>query len=373
MNLRALTRGDAAVAGAAALLLIASFLPYWSIDCPAGAPSSVCSSSVWNSNLFPVLPSVYLLGIAAAALILLQRFQGEAAKSRQILGLRLDQWGVSFSVVALWTALWSLGAGADHSWGAYLGVFSVLVLAGAAAAGPLVPALQAPLLTDKPAAPQGYQPPVGGGYPGAGQGYPQQGGYGFPAPGLGQPGQPGQPLPGQQAPGQAFGGGQPQQPGGYGFPAPGYGQPGQPGIGQPVAGQPTPDFGYGQPNPAAGQPQDAAAFAPAAAQAAQAPAPAPAPAAAQAAPVAAQAPAPEPTPAAQAPAPAPAADFAPFWFAVPEPRRLAPKDGSAGPPVGELLPGTWYLAVDQRGSALIAQLQDGSQGVLTDSSGIQRG
>lgn len=267
-------------------------------------------------------------------------------------------------MVALWTALWSLVAGSNHSWGAYLGVLAVLVLAGAAAAGPLVPALQAPLLTDKPAAPQGYQPAVGG-YPGAGQGYPQQGGYGFPAPGVGQPGQPGQPLPGQQGPGMTFGGGQPQQQGGYGFPAPGAGQPGQPLPGQPGLGQPTPDFGYGQPNPAAAQPQDAGAFAPAAAQAA----PAPAPAAAQSAPVAAQAPAPEPTPAAQAPA----ADFAPFWFAVPEPRRLAPKDGSAGPPVGELLPGTWYLAVDQRGSALIAQLQDGSQGLLPDSTGIQRG
>ncbi|MCX4749409.1 DUF5336 domain-containing protein [Kitasatospora sp. NBC_01287] len=355
MNLRALTRGDAAVAGAAALLLISSFLPYWSIDCPRYALSSSCSSSVWNSSLFPILPSVYLLGIAAAALILLQRFQGEAAKTRQILGLRLDQWGVSFSVVALWTALWSLGANSDHSWGAYLGLIAVLVLAGAAVAGPLVPALQGPLVTDKPAAPQGYQPAVGG-YPGAGQGYPQAGGYGFPAPGVGQPGQP---VPGQQGAGQTFGGGQPQ-PGGYGFPAPG--QPGQPGAGQP--GHPGQDFGYGQPGLGAQpqpQPHDAAAFAPAA-QAAPAPA----------APVAAQAPAPAPIPE-PTPAPAPAADFAPYWFAVPEPRPLAPKDGPAGPPVGELQPGTWYLAVDQRGSALVAQLQDGTQGLLNDTSGIQRG
>ncbi|GAB2716761.1 hypothetical protein [Kitasatospora kifunensis] len=357
------------------LLLISSFLPYFSIDCPQYVPSASCSSSVWNSDLFPILPSVYLLGIAAAALVLLQRFQGEAAKTRQILGLRLDQWGVSFSVVALWTALWSLGAGSNHSWGAYLGVISVLVLAGAAVAGPLVPALQAPLLSDKPAAPQGYQPAVGG-YPGAPQGYQQPGGYGFPAPGAGQP------VPGQQVPGQSFGGqqfgGQPQQPGGYGFPAPEAGQqglgqpaPGQQGPGHQGAGQPGQEFGYGQPAAGAqpvpgaaaqGQPQDAAAFAHAAA-------PAPA-AAAQAAPAAAE---PAPAVQAQAPAPAPAAEFAPFWFAVPEPRQLAPKDGPAGAPVGELLPGTWYLAVDQRGTALVAQLQDGTQGVLTDVSGIQRG
>ncbi|MFF7631946.1 hypothetical protein ACFZB9_02155 [Kitasatospora sp. NPDC008050] len=357
------------------LLLISSFLPYISVDCSPelqrlGGCGSDLSTSVWTSNLFPILPSVYLLGIAAAALVLLQRFQGEAAKNRQILGLRLDQWGVSFSVVALWTALWSLGAGSDHSWGAYLGVLAVLVLAGAAAAGPLVPALQAPLLTDKPAVPQGYQQPVGG-YPGAGQGYQQPGGYGFPAPGAGQQ------VPGQSFGGQQFGG-QPQQPGGYGFPAPdagqqGLGQPatGQPGVVQPSVGQPGQEFGYGQPAAglgaqpvpgaaAQGQPQDAAF----AQTAAQAPAAA---AVAQPAPAAA-----EPAPAAQQ-APAPAAEFAPFWFAVPEPRRLTQKDGPAGAPVGELLPGTWYLAVDQRGTALVAQLQDGTQGVLADVSGIQRG
>jgi hypothetical protein len=347
VNLRALTRGDAAVAVAAFLLLISSFLPYWSIGCDLAA----CSSSAWNTDLFPILPSEYLLGILAAVLILLQRFQGEAAKTRQILGLRLDQWGVSFAVVSLWTALWALGRGSDHSWGAYLGLLSVLVLAGAAVAGPLVPALQGPLLTDKPAAPQVFQPQ--GGYPGN-QGFQQPGGYGY-------PGQ-------QPGPGQTFGG-QPQQPGGYGFPAAGAGQPGapfgqqpgQPGVGLP--GQPpVQESPFGGPAPVLGaqaQPQDA--FAPA-----QSVVP-PVSAAEETAVL------PPTTAATPAPAPAPAADFAPFWFAVPEPRRLAPKDGPAGPPVGELLPGTWYLAVDQRGTALVAQLPEGVQGLLTDTSGIQRG
>ncbi|MFE0463806.1 hypothetical protein ACFW1A_31585 [Kitasatospora sp. NPDC058965] len=369
---------------AAFVLLVSSFLPYWSIGCDLDA----CSSSAWSSNLFPILPSEYLLGIFAAALILLQRFQGEAARTRQILGLRLDQWGTSFAVVALWTALWSLGAGSNHSWGAYLGLLAALVLAGAAVAGPLVPALQAPLLTDKPAVPQGY--PQQQGYPGA-QGFQQPGGYGYP----GQP----------QVPGQTFGG-QPQQPGGYGFPAPGAGPLGP---GQTFGGQPQPGQAFGaQPQPApgqtfGGQPQPVAAavgqespfahpaqespFAPAAQES---PFAQPAPAAAQpqdafaAAPVAeAQREVPPPSAAEQTavlppavgtgPAPAPAAEFAPFWFAVPEPRRLAPKDGPAGPPVGELLPGTWYLAVDQRGTALVAQLQDGTQGVLHDVTGIQRG
>ncbi|MYS25744.1 hypothetical protein GTW38_02075, partial [Streptomyces sp. SID7804] len=72
------------------------------------------------------------------------------------------------------------------------------------------------------------------------------------------------------------------------------------------------------------------------------------------------------------PAPAPAADFSPFWFAVPVPRPLFPEDGSPTP-IAELAPGTWYLAVEQRGQALVAQTQDGRRGVLQDTSGIQRG
>ncbi|MCG6493319.1 hypothetical protein [Kitasatospora sp. A2-31] len=302
MNLRALTRGDAAVAGAAVLLFIASFLPYWTVDC-SGRYCGDTSTNAWDSDLFPILPSVFLLGIIAAALILVQRFQGAAAANRQVLGLRLDQWGIAFAVTALWTSIWALGGGPkglDHGFGAWLAVIALIVLAGAAAAGPLVPALKAPLVTDKPAAPQGFA----GGYPGPQPGQPGQ--YGYPAQGQ-------DPL---QAQSPAFGG----QPGGYGYPAPQAGQP--------------------------GQPQDAAAQA-----------------------------APQPAPAVQAqPGPAaPAADFAPFWFAVPAPRQLAPKDNPAGGPVGELIPGTWYLAVEQRGTALVAQLQDGTQGVLVDTTGIQRG
>ncbi|WP_030258855.1 MULTISPECIES: hypothetical protein [Streptomyces] len=302
MNLRALTRGDAAVAGAAVLLFIASFLPYWTVSCAGRYCGPTASQNAWSTELFPILPSIYLLGIAAAVLILVQRFQGQAAANRQVLGLRLDQWGIAFAVAALWTSLWALGGGYDgagisHGFGAWLGLISLIVLAGAAAAGPLVPALKAPLVSDRPAVP--YQ----GGYPVPGQ------------PGApGQPGQYGYPAQGHDP---AFG-----AQGGYGYP----------GAGQPQPGQPA------QP----GQPQDAGV-------------PAPQPAA----PVAQQA--------------APAADFQPFWFAVPAPRQLAPKDNPAGAPVGEVVPGTWYLAVEQRGSALVAQLPDGTQGVLADTQGIQRG
>ncbi|AZS71566.1 hypothetical protein DDE74_11900 [Streptomyces lydicus] len=73
------------------------------------------------------------------------------------------------------------------------------------------------------------------------------------------------------------------------------------------------------------------------------------------------------TPAAGAPA-----DFAPFWFAVPVARPLYGEDGAPAP-IAELAPGTWYLAVEQRGQALIAQTQDGRRGVLQDTTGIQRG
>ncbi|MGW2087951.1 DUF5336 domain-containing protein [Streptomyces sp. NPDC001880] len=121
-------------------------------------------------------------------------------------------------------------------------------------------------------------------------------------------------------------GGQPQPGQGYGYPGaqqPSYG--GQPGQQQPYGGQPQP----GRPEPQAG--------------------------------------------AQQAPATgAPTGDFTPFWFAVPVARPLYGEDGSPSP-IAELAPGTWYLAVEQRGPGLIAQTQDGRRGVLQDTTGIQRG
>ncbi|GAA0701346.1 DUF5336 domain-containing protein [Kitasatospora atroaurantiaca] len=320
MNLRALTRGDAAVAGAAVLLLISSFIPFYEANTSNGREcSSQCSLTVWHSGFLTILATVFLTGIASAALILLARFQGAEAETRLIAGLKLRQWGVALAVLSGWAGLWSLfnnGGGyisagekqssgrisydpsdlVNHGFGAWLAFIAVLVLAGAAVATPLVPALQAPLLADRPAAPQGYA--------GAPAGYQAPGG-----PGVTQPLQ-------------------------YGYPGAPAGQGGAPAYG----GQPQPG-GYGYPTP--GQPQD---HQPAATT-------------------------PMPTPASAAPA----ADFAPFWFAVPAPRQLASKDNPAGPPVGELVPGTWYLAVEQRGAALVAQLQDGSHGLLSDTSGIQRG
>ncbi|MYR01019.1 hypothetical protein GTX23_21200, partial [Streptomyces sp. SID6139] len=82
---------------------------------------------------------------------------------------------------------------------------------------------------------------------------------------------------------------------------------------------------------------------------------------------------PQPAPAGgAAPQQAAPADFSPFWFAVPVTRPLFAEDGSPAP-IAELAPGTWYLAVEQRGATLIAQTQDGRRGVLQDTSGIQRG
>ncbi|MER5305149.1 hypothetical protein ABT039_37565 [Streptomyces lasiicapitis] len=124
-------------------------------------------------------------------------------------------------------------------------------------------------------------------------------------------------------------GGQPQ--GGYGYPGV-QGQPGQPS--QPYGAQP------GQPQQSfGGQPQGGGQT---------------------------------PPPAQAQQAGAPAADFSPFWFAVPVPRPLYPEDGSPTP-IAELAPGTWYLAVEQRGQSLVAQTQDGRRGVLQDTTGIQRG
>ncbi|MFF0226652.1 DUF5336 domain-containing protein [Streptomyces sp. NPDC004629] len=279
MNIRSLTRGDGVVIGAAVLLFIASFLDNYSYD---GVPNNIDLPSLWASG--PVLFSVVLAGIIGAALLVLTRLLPQPPK---VAGLDLGPFGVAFTVFAAWSALGNVfdpaGAG-DNMGGTFKGpsagiglvlaLIATLVMAAAAIASPLVPALQAGLVpAPKPAAPQPYgaQPQGGYGYPGAAQ----------------------QPY-----------GGQPQQ--------------GQPQQGHPQQGQP-----FGQQPPA---PQQQAQ----------------------------------------------AAEFSPFWFAVPVPRPLFAEDGSPAP-IAELAPGTWYLAVEQRGAQLVAQTQDGRRGVLQDTSGIQRG
>lgn len=276
MNIRSLTRGDGVVIGAAVLLLIASFLDLYSID---GVPDSADFPNLWGSG--PIVLSVVLAGVIGAALVVVSRGLPQVPK---VAGLDLGQFGIAFTVFAAWSALGNIfdiaggtdnfgestSAGPDPGIGVILSFVATLLMAAAAIATPLVPALQAALIpAPRPAAPQPY-----GGQP--------QGGYGYP--GAQQP-QPQPPYGGQPQPGQPFGGGQPQQP-----------------------------------------------------QQAQ----------------------------------APGADFSPFWFAVPVPRPLFAEDGSPAP-IAELAPGTWYLAVEQRGPALVAQTQDGRRGVLQDTSGIQRG
>ena len=282
MNIRSLTRGDGVVIGAAVLLFIASFLDIYSVDGATGLDMP----SAWSSG--PVLLGVVLAGLIGAGLVVVSHGLPQVPK---VAGIDLGQFGVAFTVFAAWSALGNVfdptggvdnvssnGTGPDAGTGLILSLVATVVMAAAAVATPLVPALKGALVgAPKPPAPQPYG---------------------------------GQPYPG----------GQPQ--GGYGYP--GAGAPQQPYGGQPQAGQP---FGAGA-GAGAGQPQQQA----------------------------------QP----------PAADFSPFWFAVPVPRPLFAEDGSSAP-IAELAPGTWYLAVEQRGQGLIAQTQDGRRGVLQDTSGIQRG
>ncbi|GHF36197.1 DUF5336 domain-containing protein [Streptomyces sp. ID03-2B] len=143
------------------------------------------------------------------------------------------------------------------------------------------------------------------------------------------------PLLSPSAPAQGVQGGQPQ----FGAqPGQGYGYPGA--QQQPYGAQPSQGYGY------PGAPQQGQ---PAPADQAQAQAQQPSQGGA-----------------------APAGDFTPFWFAVPVARPLYGEDGSPNP-IAELAPGTWYLAVEQRGQSLVAQTQDGRRGVLQDTTGIQRG
>lgn len=256
------------VIGAAVLLFIASFLDVAS--CSGSYCGAVDSPNAWGLSLGLGL-GTYMTGVVGGALIALAR---SLPQPRKVAGLDLGTVGVALSVASGWALLWWLidadGAGS----GLILGMIASVVLAGAAIATPLVPALSAALVgAPKPVAPQ---PPYGG---------QPQGGYGYP--GAPQQGQPYGAQP-QQGPGQPFG-------------------------------------GPSQPQPSAPQAQQ---------------------------------------PAAQ--------DFSPFWFAVPVARPLFAEDGSPTP-IAELAPGTWYLAVEQRGATLVAQTQDGRRGVLQDISGIQRG
>lgn len=288
MNIRALTRGDGVVIGAAVLLFIASFLDISSCDAAASICDRVPSTFSWEISQLGW--GAFFLGIAGAALVVVSHAMPQP---RKVAGLELAQVGAAFTVAAAWNLLMWIFESTNVGAGLILGTIAALALAGAAVAAPLVPALKAPLVTaPRPQAPQPY--------------------------GM-QPGQQGQP-------------GQPGVPGGYGYPGAQQHQQHQP-YGDPHAqhAQHAQPFGgqQGQPQPGAPEPQQAAQ-------------------------------------------PQPAGDFAPFWFAVPVARPLYAEDGSQAP-IAELAPGTWYLAVDKRGDALIAQTQDGRRGVLQDTTGIQHG
>jgi hypothetical protein len=264
VNNRSLSRGDAVVIGAAALLFVFSFLDI--TEAPNMESGEMEGISFWSTDWFSLTPlaSIHLTGAIGAGLIVGSRFM--AQKDKQIAGMRLDQWGAGIAVTSVWSALWtmvSMPEGADTGVGLILSFFAAAALAGGAIATPLVPSLQQPLSSGKPAG--------------------------------GQPGMAGQQPYGQQPPGYGYPGGQQQAP--------------------------------------------QAAYAPTQAAPAQG---------------------------------GPDPNFQPFWFAVPAARPLYGEDGSPTP-VAELAPGTWYLAVEQRGQALVAQTQDGRRGVLQDTSGIQRG
>ncbi|CAL9288965.1 MULTISPECIES: hypothetical protein [unclassified Streptomyces] len=281
MNIRSLTRGDGVVIGAAVVLFIASFLSLYGVECATGTSCDL--PNAWDD--LGLVMSVYIAGIIGAALVVVSR----AMPGRKVAGLDLGQFGLAFTVFALWTAFWTIIDMSSAGAGMILGLLATIALAAGAVASPLVPALKAPLMgAPKPQTPQPYGAQPGGA------------GYGYPG-------------------GQQFAG-QPGGTGGYGYPAAGQ-QPGQPGPADGAHPQPQPEQ--------------------------------------QGAPAAAQ-------------QGAPAGDFSPFWFAVPVARPLYAEDGSPTP-IAELAPGTWYLAVEQRGAALVAQTQDGRRGVLQDTTGIQRG
>ncbi len=186
------------VIGAAVVLFIASFLDFSSYDCPQGVDCSRFDSpNAWDS--LGLLMSVFLAGVIGAALLIVSR----AMPGRKVVGLDLGQFGAALTVFALWTAFWTILDVSNAGAGLILGLLATIVLVAGAVAGPMIPALKAPLVSPSSPA-QGVgtgQTPYGAG--------PSQG-YGFPA--------------GQQQQQQPYGG---QQSQGYGYPAQQQGRPAQ--------------------------------------------------------------------------------------------------------------------------------------------------
>ncbi|KIF74249.1 membrane protein, partial [Streptomyces sp. 150FB] len=153
MNIRSLTRGDGVVIGAAVLLFIASFLDFVDLG-----------NTAWDS--LGTVMSIYVADIAAAALIVVAR---GLPQTRKFLGMDLGQFGVALSIFAAWTALWTLiDVGSFAGTGLIIGFIATLILAGAAIATPLLPALKPALIgPPKPQAPTPYgAQPQAYGYPG---------------------------------------------------------------------------------------------------------------------------------------------------------------------------------------------------------------
>ncbi len=137
------------VIGAAVLLFIASFLDIYSAD---DAPDSVDFPNAWESG--PILMSVVLSGIIGAVLIVVAR---GLPQPRKVAGLDLGQFGVAATVFAAWGALANIfdpfsgvnnlggssDSGVDAGIGLILALIATLVMAAAAVATPLVPALKA--------------------------------------------------------------------------------------------------------------------------------------------------------------------------------------------------------------------------------------
>lgn len=343
MNLRTVTRGDAAIAAAALLLLVSSFLPFYSASASLYGETATATANAWHSSFFPLLPAVYFTGIVGAVLVLLPRVLNQ--QEPRAAGIPVRHWGVVLAVASLWSALWALfGApdGASHDYGAFLTFVFALALAVLALLAPMIPALAAPLVPDASAAHPVQQAQPGQPFHGPQQQQPY-GAYGYPQPGFQQP------MPQAQPQAQPYPQPQPQP------------QAAEPTAAQPVA-EPVVDEPVEHGTVRLGAVKPAASAEPADAV--------PADAAAQQEeegdrPVDIS----KPAPAAASGEPA----FAPFWFAVPATRPLAPESDPNGTPVGQLVPGTWYLAIAQAGEGLLTQTQEGKRGLLADTSGIQRG
>ncbi len=158
MDIRALSRADAAAVAAALTLVAASFLTFYSVEACQDRAGVVCSATAWKDTMLPVLLTLHAVGAVAGALVLVSVY---APGRVSLLGLEVSQWATGCAFFSAWSAIGPLFGGGEEAGldvGAVLSTGSAVALAAAVGARGRVPALDLPLMAATAADPRPKSP-----------------------------------------------------------------------------------------------------------------------------------------------------------------------------------------------------------------------